>query len=101
MLCGRELGGTNAYITGVCPASTDIRFDGIHGGDNAGRACWVIVGTMCGGEVQGTFEQKMKGCAICDFYALVREEEHIEMERTIILLELVNKNMRHHTPRSE
>jgi hypothetical protein len=53
MKCGREPGGKNAEELGVCPASTDERLSGTHGGKHAGRACWVIAGTFCDSVVQG------------------------------------------------
>lgn len=40
--CGRESGGAHAYDFGVCPAATEKRLNGTHGGKNAGRACWVV-----------------------------------------------------------
>jgi hypothetical protein len=84
--CGREPGGKKAVELGICPATTDERLDGVHGGKNAGRACWVLAGTYCGGAVQGTFAQKYKNCAVCDFYKLVREEERGNYEFSIALL---------------
>lgn len=86
--CGRELGGANAYELGVCPAATDITFDRIHGGTNAGRSCWVIAGTMCNGQVHGTFAQKHKNCGKCDFCNKVREEEGADLKTTIDLLSM-------------
>jgi len=73
--CGREAGGANAAEFGVCPAFIEKRLDGIHGGVSAGRACWVIAGTYCGGTIQGTFAEKEHNCLACDFYKLVRKEE--------------------------
>jgi hypothetical protein len=73
--CGREPGGKNAGNMGVCPALLEERLDGIHGGKNAGRACWVVAGTFCEGEIQGTFASKFDACEKCDFYRLVQEEE--------------------------
>jgi len=35
--------------------------------DNSGR-CWLIAGTMCGGEVQGKYAQKYKTCCECEVY---------------------------------
>lgn len=75
MKCGRELGGANAPEMGVCPAQTERKLNGVHGGSNAGRACWVVAGTMCGGQVQGSFAEKEKNCLACAFYKLVRQEE--------------------------
>jgi hypothetical protein len=65
--------------------------DGVHNGTNAGRACWVIAGTMCEGQVQGTFAQKYKNCGVCDFYKSVLKEEGSYFEMTINLLKLVRQ----------
>ncbi|MBI5102871.1 MAG: hypothetical protein HZB33_13690 [Nitrospirae bacterium] len=59
---------------------------GVHGGKNAGRACWVLAGTMCGGKVQGTFAQKYANCEVCDFFRSVKEEEGSAYELSIVLL---------------
>jgi hypothetical protein len=77
MKCGREPGGKHADELGVCPATTDTRYEGIQGGRNAGRVCWVVVGTMCGGEVKGTFARKYHDCKRCEFYKKVRKEESL------------------------
>jgi hypothetical protein len=59
----------------LCPAHSEKRLDGIHGGTNAGRACWVVAGTRCEGVVQGEFAQKIGNCMRCDFYTMVSLEE--------------------------
>ena len=59
------------------------------GGISAGRTCWVVAGTFCDGEVQGTFGQKLKDCTLCDFFRLVRlvrKEEGIHYEVSLDLL---------------
>jgi len=33
--------------------------------------CWIIAGTMCGGEVQGKFAKKYSACRKCDIYQKV------------------------------
>ena len=73
--CGRESNGTKAAELGVCPAAIEKRLDGIHGGINAGRSCWAVAGTLCGGVVQGTYAEKEKNCVQCDFHKLVSREE--------------------------
>lgn len=73
--CGRQPGGRNAEELGICPAATEKKLDGVHSGINAGRACWVVSGTLCRGSVQGTFARKFSDCKACDFYAMVKEEE--------------------------
>ncbi len=59
----------------ICPTLREESLDGIHGGRNAGRACWVVAGTMCGGTKQGLFASKLGKCVMCDFYKMVRSEE--------------------------
>jgi CRP-like cAMP-binding protein len=73
--CGREPGGRKSSELGICPAAVDKSFDGINRGDNAGRFCWAVAGTFCGGSAQGTFAEKRKSCLSCDFFNKVRCEE--------------------------
>jgi len=84
--CGREPGGEKVKELGVCPATTEKRLDSAHEGKNAGRACWVVAGTFCKGEVQGSFAQKYKNCEKCDFYQTVRKEEGVKFMLSAILL---------------
>ena len=55
--CGRENGGVNARELGECPAIPEH-----------GKHCARVAGTMCGGEVQGSFATKLHNCMKCDFY---------------------------------
>lgn len=70
--CGREPGGARAQELGVCPATTTTSLNGVHGGKNGGRACWVLTGTLCGGKVQGSFAAKTSACLACEHYQEVR-----------------------------
>ncbi len=79
MHCGREPGGENVLELGVCPATVDMRFDGVNGGDYAGRFCWIIAGTFCDGDVQGTFAQKLRNCLECTFFLEVAKQEGKDM----------------------
>ena len=74
--CGREPDGAKVMELGVCPAAIARGLDGVHSGMNAGRACWVVAGTFCRGEVQGIFALKQGNCVKCEFYKLVKSEEH-------------------------
>ena len=87
--CGREAGGNNTAEFGICPASTSRMYDNIHGGTCAGRACWVVAGTMCGGEVLGSFARKYTDCKLCDFYNLVKDEEGDYFLITVDLLKMI------------
>lgn len=84
--CGREPGGMHVKEFGICPATQEHRLDGAHDGKNAGRSCWVLAGTLCKGQVQGTFAQKYKNCEICDFYRTVKQEEGGKFQLSVVLL---------------
>ncbi len=86
MKCGRESGGRNAEELGICPAATCEKLDTTHGGKNAGRVCWVVAGTMCGGVVLGSFARKYNDCRDCIFYGMVMEEEGPNFLLTIDLI---------------
>jgi len=90
--CGREPNGSHAHDLGVCPATQEVRLHDIHGGLNAGRSCWVLAGTLCGGKVQGTFAQKFKNCEICDFYQKVKQEEFPKFQLSAMLMNRLQKN---------
>ena len=57
MGCGREAGGAKVSEHGVCPAYP-----------KHGHTCWIVAGTYCRGEVQGTFAQKAQACVLCEVY---------------------------------
>lgn len=80
MKCGREPGGTHAHELGICPASIEIRLDGIHDGINGGRSCWVVEATICDGKRQGASSRKYKSCKHCDFFKKVIEEEKDKLQ---------------------
>ncbi len=73
--CGRIPGGEKSAELGVCPAATDTSYSGVNSGENGGRFCWVVTGTLCGGEVQGTYAQKELNCLSCEFMKIVKAEE--------------------------
>ncbi|OGH95669.1 MAG: hypothetical protein A2X42_12030 [Candidatus Margulisbacteria bacterium GWF2_38_17] len=73
--CGREPGGCRVENLGVCSAALESRINSIHDGQNGGRACWAVAGTLCGGKVQGTSAAKLLSCLECDFFKKVRQEE--------------------------
>ena len=91
MNCGRQPGGINATNLGICPATQEVRLNGIHEGSNAGRSCWVLSGTLCKGEVQGSFAKKFKSCEICDFYQTVKKEEFPRFQLSALLVKRLEK----------
>lgn len=88
--CGREQGGIRSKELGVCPTAVEMRLHGSHGGKNAGRACWVVAGTLCGGQEQGSFAQKFHNCEKCDFYLQVRREEGVKFSLSVLLIKKLN-----------
>lgn len=78
MECGRQPGGVEADIKGVCPAAREgSPFCGYNQGAEAGRICWLVAGTFCNNIVQGSFADKRDGCKNCSFYKQVNSEEGI------------------------
>jgi len=75
--CGREPGGERVAELCECSAAmvTALPDGQYNGGMCAGRRCWRLVGTLCGGEVQGVFAGKIRTCRECDFYLKVKQEE--------------------------
>lgn len=76
--CGRELGGNKVHDMGVCPANSNNHCNNINNGKNAGRICWAIAGTFCGGKIQGDFAQKSVSCMGCEVFKQIKKEEGIE-----------------------
>jgi len=77
MGCERQPGGSKVWNLCECPAAVVSAYpDGkYNGGMCLGRRCWRMAGTLCGGEVQGTFAKKIDDCQRCPFYQKVKEEE--------------------------
>ena len=67
--CWREPGGTKVHELGICPMAAEDR------PADAGNRCWLVAGTMCKGEIQGTFAKKYEDCKVCDFYQKAMENE--------------------------
>lgn len=93
MSCGREPGGMHAERSGVCAASTDQRLDKVHGGMNAGKACWVVAGTLGRGRSDCTFARDFKQCPNCTFYKVVKSEEGIHFWPPELLRRLLGERM--------
>lgn len=84
--CGREPHGGRVHDLGPCPAAQEKRLDGIHGGKNGGRSCWILSQTLCEGKVQGVFAEKYKNCQECGFYVQVKREEFPKFMLSAVLL---------------
>ncbi len=82
--CGREVGGSKTDDIGVCPAASDESSNAINQGKNAGRICWAVAGTFCGGRVQGDFAMKTVSCMTCEVFKQIKKEEGIEQFTLLI-----------------
>ena len=58
-------------ILGECPVATEMKYDGLNGGQAAGRACW-MVHKNGGCKVNGCASSK---CHECQFYNRVVYEQ--------------------------
>ena len=88
--CGREPGGCNVAELGVCPAAAEARVDHVNGGKNGGRSCWMIAGTLCKGQKQGTYAMKIANCTNCDFYKQVSQDEGQNAAKATAILKLIS-----------
>ena len=71
---GRIVGNARTASASRVAAIADA-FDGVNSGQNAGRYCWAVAGTLCKGEIQGTFARKFRNCLACSFYLSVERDE--------------------------
>lgn len=55
--------------------------------ENECGRCWLIAGTMCGGEVQGNFAKKYRSCLDCEVYQeAVLSSPETELQEHILIL---------------
>ncbi len=90
MECGYGPDGILSKQFGECPVVTARTMDGIHGGDAGGRSCWMIKGTHCFNETQGSIISKMELCKRCEFYLHVKVEEARNFKNIPDLIHLLN-----------
>ena len=75
MKCGREVGGSKTGQSGVCPIATTLDANGLNGGTNAGRICWVIASTVSNDKAKCTDLHRERRCFQCQFrYKVLMEE---------------------------
>ena len=83
--CGKEPGGANVDESGPCPAALEAGLDGVNGGENAGRLCWAVDGTLCHNHSPAPGEDKIASCIACPFFQKVQESEDAGDLRTKFL----------------
>jgi hypothetical protein len=85
--CRREKSDGNGKKGRKCLVPDMVMYDGVHGGKNAGRVCWLVPDTSCHGDRQITFSHKLTSCVDCAFYKMVQDEEGSELEMPMKILE--------------
>lgn len=66
--------GRGPHASEPCRAAADGASHGINGGQNAGRFCWAVVGTLAGEEELAACAQQTQ-CSACRFFNAVKAEE--------------------------
>ena len=88
--CGRQPGGEKVSELGICPAATETKLHGINDGVNGGRSCWAIAGTLCKGQTQGSYAQKLGDCLQCEFYKSIRQDQGKDLVTTKDIFKIIN-----------
>ena len=64
---------TQTSRTGKCWQSKNCNKKDCPAYENKDSRCWIISGTCCRDEIQGSFHEKIEACCKCDFYRLATE----------------------------
>jgi len=70
---GKKLSVVNCWDFYHCPRERQLVCPAFQ--QDAGRSCWSLDGTLCGGEERGVNAKQFGSCAVCDFYRQVRAGE--------------------------
>ena len=65
--------GTNCWDFYNCPKERQETCSAFR--LHAGRTCWRVAGTLCGGSVQSVYAMKIGGCQKCDFYIQIKAKQ--------------------------
>jgi hypothetical protein len=75
MKCGRHAGKDKNGKSDVCPVAAEKSADGLNGGVNGGRICWVIADLCCKKWIQCSNNKRKDPCFSCEFRFKVMMEE--------------------------
>ena len=56
----------------------------------AGRSCWLVAKTLCGGKVHGKHTKRIKSCEGCGFYIYM----HVSLSKPSLARQLCNDTIR-------
>lgn len=96
MQCGREPGGKNVPERGVCAAASHPWPDGINGGINGGRTCWLVRNTQCTEALAEESGGRQVECGNCEFRLLVEKEENAGISGDEMALDFNGISIRAH-----
>ncbi|MHB8882866.1 MAG: two-CW domain-containing protein [Thermodesulfovibrionales bacterium] len=93
MECDRKIQCWNYHNCGhgkdsLCPAVDQ----------KAGRSCWLVSKTLCGGKVHGTHTERIKSCEGCGFYIYLHLSMQT-MEKPVLSAERQTRVLRSNLPR--
>ena len=75
MKCGKGLSENDNSKYNSCPITTATSANGLNGGVNAGRICWIMAESCCNGEVKCSKLHRKDSCFSCEFRYKVTAEE--------------------------
>lgn len=75
MKCGKGPGGSRVEEAGICPIAEETMADGLNGGENGGRICWIIAENCCIEDVSCSEFHRKTSCFSCEFRYKVTMEE--------------------------
>ena len=73
--CGREPGGKNVELYGLCSVPEETACNGLNGGENGGRSCWLWRETACTEIMKKSSVQNIRECRECNFYIAVKKTQ--------------------------
>ncbi len=94
MKCGKGPEVSKANPLGICPVASTISANGLNGGVNGGRICWVIADIHCENKTMCSCIQGASDFFKCEFYNRVKKEEglHNICRATGFLLRVLEKD---------
>ena len=72
--CGREPGGAMTVNSEPCPVPLFVLADGFLGGNNGGRACTFVLGTLNEEERRRACAQSVDVCKRCSYYKKLKKK---------------------------
>lgn len=83
MKCGEGNGIYDAGHKSACPIANNKTANGLNGGVNGGRICWVIADSCCNEQIPCITNKRKDPCFSCEFrYKVMNEEGLVTVCRT-------------------